>query len=84
MALSLSQILCLFSFSWISDLVDPVGVFSFLWLLLLEFEVPRRLCGEASFSGYWVPNSGRRDRVGPLTRAPLVWTARRRSVFSLY
>ena len=41
----------------------------------------QELCGEASFSGYWVPNSGLRDRVGPLTRAPLVWTARRRSVF---
>ena len=59
-----------------SCLIDPVGVFSCLWLLLLEFEVSRRLCGEASFSGYWVPNSGRRDRVGPLTRAPLDWTAR--------
>ena len=48
-ALSLSQILCLFSFSWIADLIDlidpvgvfsclidPVGVFFCLWLLLLE------------------------------------------------
>ena len=29
----------------------------------------------------WVLSPGRRDRVRPLTRAPLVWTARRRSVF---